>query len=200
MKLAGHDARRFCQAPDTRLVGALLHGPDSGLIALARAEMVAAIAEGDDLRLTRLEAEAVRRDPAAIDEALRARGFFPGRRAVLIADARDALAKPLGEILKGVSPEDAFLVLEAGALPGRSTLRRLFEGDRRLASLGLYPQVPSAEELRQRLEATGLAHGVEDDAMAEMVSAVAEMDAGATAQLIEKIAVFSMDAAGPWRG
>ena len=197
MKLAGREAQRFCAAPDTRLVGALLHGPDSGLVALARATLVEAITGGDDLRLTRLDGEAARRDPAAVDEALRARGFFPGRRAVLITEAKDGLAKPLGEVLKAVTAEDGFLVVEGAALAGRSALRRLFEADRRLASLGLYPQAPDAEALRRQLEAAGTPHGADDDAMAELLAAAAELDAGAVSQLIEKIGIFSADSDRP---
>lgn len=194
MKLSGREARRFCTAPDTRLVGALLHGPDDGLVALCRAELLAAVTEGEDLRLTRLEGEAARRDPASVDEALRAQGFFPGRRAVVIEDAKDALAKPLGAILEAATAEDAFLVVEGGSLGARSPLRRLFEGDRRLVSVGLYPQPPAAGELRQWLEGAGAAHGLDDGALAELTTTAAELDAGAIIQLIEKIAIFSIDA------
>lgn len=194
MKLSARDARRFCKAPDTRLLGALLHGPDGGLIALCRSELVGALTDKDDLRLTRLEGEAVRRDPAAVDEALRTPGFFPGRRAVVVVDARDSLAQPLGEILKAVTPEDAFLVVEGGSLGARSPLRKLFEGDRRLASLGLYPQAPGVEELRQSLREAGAAQELEEDAILGVTAAAAELDAGAVQQLIEKIAIFSLSA------
>ena len=197
MKLSGRDARRFCRAPDTGFVGALLHGPDAGLIALRRAELVERLTEGDALRLTRLEGEVARRDPAAVDEALRARGFFPGRRAVVIADAKDGLARPLGAVLGAVTAEDAFLVVEGGTLAARSPLRKLFEGDRRLAALGLYPQAPGTDELRQQLEAAGAAHALDEAAAAALAAAAAEIDAGATQQLIEKIAIFSLDAERP---
>jgi hypothetical protein len=66
------------------LAGALLHGPDAGLVALRRRQLVNFLTDGDDLRLTRLEPGVAQKDPAGIDAALRARGFFPGRRVVLI--------------------------------------------------------------------------------------------------------------------
>lgn len=193
MKLSGPAAARFCAAPDTGMIGALLHGPDSGLIALRRADLVARLTEGDDMRLTRLDAAEVRRDPVAIDTALRARAFFPGRRVVLIPGAKDALAKPLGDILAGVTPEDAFLVIEAEALVGKSALRRLFEGDKRLAALGLYPQPSGAAELGEWLLAAGLRHGLAEDAMGEVVAAAQELDAGTLDQLVKTIAVFGLD-------
>jgi DNA polymerase-3 subunit delta len=80
------------------LAGALLHGPDAGLVALRRRQLVNFLTDGDDLRLTRLEPGVAQKDPAGIDAALRARGFFPGRRVVLIENARDALAGPLKDV------------------------------------------------------------------------------------------------------
>lgn len=193
MKLSGAEAARFCASPDPRLIGALLHGPDAGLVALRRADLVQHLTEGDDLRLTRLAGAEALKDPAAIDDALRARGFFPGRRAVLVEGAKDGLAKPLGDILAGIDREDAFLIVEAPGLAGRSALRKLFEGDRRLAALGLYPEPPGAAELRTLLQAAGLKAGLDDAAEAELVAAAQDLDAGAIRQLAEKIALFGLD-------
>ena len=77
MKLAGARAAAFCARPDGRLTGALIHGPDAGLVALRRRELVAALTEGDDLRLTRIDHSEAMKDPAGIDAAVRTRGFFP---------------------------------------------------------------------------------------------------------------------------
>ena len=149
MKLAGARAAAFCARPDAsaigELTGALLHGPDPGLLALRRRELVDFATEGDDLRLTRLEPGVALKTPAEIDAALRARGFFPGRRVVLIEGARDTLAGPLKAILAGIGPggvsQDALLIITAEGLTARSALRKLFEGspgeNGRLASLGL---------------------------------------------------------------
>ncbi len=88
MKLAGARAAAFCSKPDPALTGALIYGPDPGLVALRRRELIAALTEGEDMRLTRIEPMDAQKDPAGIDAALRAQGFFPGRRAVLIERAR----------------------------------------------------------------------------------------------------------------
>ena len=195
MKFAGARASAFCSRPDAGMHGALLHGPDGGLVALRRRELVAALIEGDDMRLTRLDAAAALKDPAEIDTALRARGFFPGRRVVLVEGARDTLAKPLSGILAGIDSEDAFLVVTAENLTARSALRRLFEGDAELASLGLYPEAPDEAELSRLLAHAHVS--VAPDAMASLVATAAQMDRGAIIQLIEKIRVFSLDREPP---
>ncbi len=197
MKLAGTRAAAFCARPDPgmigRLTGALLHGPDASLVALRRRELVDALTEGDDLRLTRLEPAAALKDPAGIDAALRARGFFPGRRVVLIEGARDSLAGPLKELVAGIDPKDAFLVVTAPSLAARSALRRLFEGAGGLASLGLYPEPPSEAELAGLLQGAGLGVGLSLEAGQDLAVVGAQIDRGALLQLVEKIAVFALD-------
>ena len=75
MKLSGRDAVRFCEKPDLSVLGILLHGSDAGLVAAKRRMLVSAAMDGDidDLRLTDLNVADARKDPASIDEALRAR-------------------------------------------------------------------------------------------------------------------------------
>jgi len=197
VKLTGARAAAFCARPDAGMTGALLHGPDAGLVALRRRELVDVLTEGDDLRLTRLAPGAALKDPAGIDAALRARGFFPGRRAVLIEGARDALAGPLKQILAGIGPEDAFLVVTAPSLAARSALRRLFEGAESRASLGLYPEPPGEVELAGLLRNAGLGGGLTPEASQGLAAVAAQIDRGVLLQLVEKISVFALDHDGP---
>jgi len=197
LKLTGARAAAFCARPDQTLTGALLHGPDDGLLALRRRELVAALTGGDEMRLSRLDPAAAQKDPAGIDAALRARGFFPGRRVVLIEGARDALAGPFGQILPVIGPEDAFLVVTAAGLAARSALRKLFEGAPALASLGLYPDVPGAAELEDLLARAGMRCGIDPAAVEELAACAAESDRGTLDQLVQKIAVFCLDRTAP---
>jgi DNA polymerase-3 subunit delta len=174
------------------MVGALLHGPDAGLLALRRRELVSALTGGDDLRLTRLDPAAALKDPAGIDAALRARGVFPGRRVVLIEGARDSLAGALTPVLPAIGPEDAFLVVTAEGLTARSALRRLFEQGAGLAALGLYPDPPDSAGLARMLEAAGLTTGLTAEAAEALGALAAQTGPGVLAQLTEKIALYAL--------
>ncbi|MFQ5565731.1 MAG: DNA polymerase III subunit delta [Paracoccaceae bacterium] len=201
MKLAGARAAAFCARPDAGVAGALLHGPDVGLLALRRRELVDVLTEGDDLRLTRLEPGAAQKDPAAIDAALRARGFFPGRRVVLIEGARDALAGPLKDVLAGIGPPapnpDAFLLVTAPGLTARSALRRLFETADGLASLGLYPDAPGEADLDSLLGAAGLGGRLTPEARQDLAAVATRIDRGSFLQLIEKIDIYLLSPEKP---
>jgi DNA polymerase-3 subunit delta len=197
VKLAGARAAAFCARPDGRLIGALLYGPDDTLVALRRRELVRALTGGDEMRLTRLEPGVAAADPAAIDAALRARAFFPGRRVLLIEGAGDALARPLGVVLAGTAPEDAFLVVTAGGLSARSALRKLFETHAALAALAFYPDPPGAEELSGMLAAAGLADGLAVEAAGMLRDAACGMDRGALGQFVEMLGVYGLDREAP---
>ena len=204
MKLAGARAAAFCARPDGAITGALLHGPDSGLVALRRRQLVDFLTESDDLRLTRLEPGVAQKDPAEIDAALRARGFFPGRRVVLIEGARDTLAGPLKQVLAGIAPEagpgaveDTFLLVTASNLTARSALRKLFEAAGGLMSLGLYPEPPGEAELAALLGKAGLKCGLTAEAMQDLSAVAAQIDRGSLLQLIEIVSVFSLDREEP---
>lgn len=168
---------------------------------MRRRDLVAALLgdNADPLRLTRLEASAVRRDPAALDDALRSRGFFAGRGVVSLEGATDALAPALGEILAGADRQDAFLVVSAGALSPRSELRRLFGTARHLIALEVRTEAPSANEIEARLAELGLRCGLEQEARHLLAALGHALDRASFDRLLECVAIFSLDAPAPLR-
>ncbi len=201
MKLGAVQAARFCRAPDLALVGALLHGTDEGLVAMRRRELVAAVlaADADPMRLSRLEASAVRRDPALLDAALRSRGFFTGRAAVLVENATDALAPALADVLSGATPEDAFVIVSAGTLTGRSELLRLFAGARHLAAVQISAAAPRPGEIVARLGELGLGTGLEEGAIALLAAMGQSLEPSCFDRLLENVAVYSLGGTQPLR-
>jgi DNA polymerase-3 subunit delta len=196
VKLNAGEAARFCHTPELGLNGALLHGPDEGLVAARRRTLVDAVlgAKADPLRLTRLETSAVRRDPGALESALRARGFFAGRAVVLVEGATDAVASALARGLEGATTEDAYLIATAGALSARSGLRRLFEDARHLAALPVAAEALGIDEIASRLNALGMRSGLEDGAKGRLLALASAMDRACFDRMLEGVALYSLDA------
>ena len=194
MKLSGRDTPRFCKNPDTSLKGALIHGPDSGMIAVRRRELVSALLgpEPDDLRLTSLNAADVRKDTSLLDAEMKARGFFPGRRIVVVESATDGLSKPVSAVLETTTTEDAFLILTAGVLPARSSLRKLFEQSGDIAALQQFQDAPGPNDIEDLLKAAGLKHGVTPDALEALSHYATTADYGSFVQLVDMISVFGI--------
>ncbi len=195
MKLNARDLARLIAKPDPKISGLLIYGQDAMRVALKRQELVAAMVgpEGEvEMRLERMAAADLRRAPAALSDALKAQGFFPGPRVVLLEDASDTVADPVAAALADWRAGDAQLVVTAGALKASSKLRKQFETARQAASVALYDDPPSPEEIEAALQAAGLAD-VSPEAMRDLVALSRVLDPGDFRQTLEKIALYKFD-------
>ena len=192
MKLAPRDFARIVAKPDPNLAGILLYGADGMRVALKRQDLVAAIVgpQGEaEMRLSRLPGADLRRDPAQVLDAVKAQGFFPGPRAVLVDDAGEAALDALTAALADWRPGDAQLVVTAGALKATSKLRKLFEGARNAGALGIYDDPPTREEIEDALRKAGLSQ-VGGDALRDLLALSRVVDPGDFRQLVEKLALY----------
>ncbi|MEM6932333.1 MAG: hypothetical protein AAF526_01975 [Pseudomonadota bacterium] len=193
MKLSGAAAEGFFRRPDENLFGVLLHGPEAGLTAIRRRELAALISDNDPMRITDLDPGVVGKEPAELDTALRARGFFPGRRAVIIDGAKESLAPVVSDIIDDLTADDALLVVTAGPLNTRSALRRLFEGHERLAAIGLYLGAISPAQIAERLQALGCTAIFSRECLSDLALILSGTDPGVCYQTIEKISLSFLD-------
>jgi DNA polymerase III subunit delta len=133
----------FLQRPDPETRAVLLYGPDAGLVRERADTISRKICPdlADPFRVADLSAAVLAADPARLTDEAAQLSLIGGQRVVRVRGAGDTLAKLLQEFLDH-APGDAFLVVEAGDLPARSTLRRAFEAARRGAAIGCYPDGP----------------------------------------------------------
>lgn len=137
MKLTTRQIDSFLRQPSTPAV--LLYGPDAGLVR-ERAEQLARQIAGDaadPFRVTEISAGILRDDPARLSDEANALSLTGGRRVVRLRDGGDAASGPLEALLAGPTPA-ALVIVEAGDLPPRSTLRQLFERSPAGAALPCY--------------------------------------------------------------
>lgn len=162
MKIAGARVDGFLRAPDPAVRAVLLYGPDSGLVreradALARS-IVPDLA--DPFRVADLTPALLRDDPARLADEAAALSLTGGRRVIRLRDAADASTASLKSFLDG-AVGDALVVVEAGDLPPRSSLRKLFEGDDHAAALPCYSD--EGQSLEGVIRETLRQHGQEAD-------------------------------------
>lgn len=194
MKLSPRDAPGYFSRPDPDSAGLLIYGPDAMRIALRRQDVVKALigAEGEsEMRLTRIPASDLRKDPAQALDALKAVGFFPGPRVVLVEDAADQTAPPVLAALEGWQHGDAQLIVTAGQLRASSKLRKAFEAHPRAYATGVYDEPPGREEIERALSEAGI-RAPDREIMAALTALARSLDPGDFRQTMEKLALYKL--------
>lgn len=194
MKLTPRDAPRFFAKPEPGRTGVLIYGADAMRVALKRQELIAGLVgpQGEEeMRLTRIPASELRKDPALLSDAIKAQGFFPGPRVAFVEDATDALAKQITPALDDWATGDATVVITAGSLTPRSSLRTYFEKHPNAFAVGIYDDPPTREEIQAELAKAGLRE-IAPEAMTDITGLSRMLDPGDFRQTIEKLSLYKL--------
>ena len=186
MKISAGRADAFVRRPDPAVRVVLLFGPDGGLVRERGAALIAAIVpDGDPFRVAEMSAAEAVKDVARLVDEASALALTGGRRAIRVRDAGDSLTKTLGPVLE--APGEALIVVEAGDLPGRSSLRKLCDSHPQAATIGCYPA--DAGDLAALLDSAAAGRRVDREAAALFADRVAG-DRQVARREIEKLLLY----------
>ena len=192
MKLSTRDANAFFKRPDPKAAGILIYGEDAARVALKRQDLLAAMlgpnAE-DEMRLTRIAGGDLGRDGAALLDAVKAVGFFPGPRAVLVEAANNGLTATIKAALADWVEGDAQIVVIAGRLDAKSSLRKLFEGAKTAFAAAIYDNPPDRSEIEGWLREAQVALP-DREAMIDLEGLSRSLPIGEFRGVIEKLGLY----------
>lgn len=192
MKLSPRDAARYFARPDAQRTGLLIHGADAMRVALKRQEVIAALlgpTGEEEMRLSRMSAADLRKDPALLNDAIKAQGFFPGPRVAFVEEASDSAADAILAALADWQAGDAQIIVSAGSLTAGSKLRKAFESHANAYAVGIYDDPPTREEIEAMLARAGL-RDVPGPVMADLTALANDLDPGDFRQTLEKLALY----------
>ena len=199
MKLYGAEASRYFRKPNLRSPGLLVYGADAMRVAYCRGLAVDALLGNEDakeMRLDRISSRELRNDPDRIGLAVKAQGFFAGRRVVLVEEANDGVAMMLGSIFEDWNQGDAFIVAQAGMLPPASKLRKLFEKHGSAYAAPVFADAESQVMIEAAIAESGLG-GLAADSRRDIESLGRDLDPMAFRRFIEKLAIFKLGDESP---
>ncbi|MGH8204746.1 MAG: DNA polymerase III subunit delta [Steroidobacteraceae bacterium] len=173
----------------------LLYGPDAGIVRERTEALIRRVAgdPGDAFRVVEITADLVGDDPARLADEAAAMPLFGGRRVVRLRGGRDELTEFLEPLLADPGPA-ALIVIEAGELRSRSSLRLLCESHGNAAAVACYRD---EEQDVARLVESGLAQqgiAIEAEAL-EYVAGHLGSDRALTRAEIEKLVLYAGPAA-----
>lgn len=195
MKVRPAEAESFLAAPAEGIHGVLLYGPDSGLVRERAHALTKCIAgrTDDPFLVAELGPADISEDPARLNDEARALPFGGGRRVVRLRAAGDgtanALEGALGALAGAEGPAPSLIVVEAGELTPRSSLRRLFEGAPTAAAVPCY--LDEGAGLTRLIADTLAEDGLEaePDALAWLAANLGA-DRGVTLSELAKLALY----------
>ena len=194
MKLATQRIGAYLKAPDPTARAALIYGPDAGLVKERADVLAAAICAdlSDAFRVAELTGDMLAEDPARLNDEAASMSLVGGRRLVRVRAADDAVGALFERFFKGPPPGDAFVLVEAGDLAPRSSLRRAFEAAKDAAAIACYLDGPReiVELAREVLGARRIA--VKPEAM-QYLSAHLGGDRQVSRRELEKLALYAGD-------
>lgn len=192
MKLNGPAAAKYFAQPDPAHTALLIFGADPMRVADKRQQAILALVgpQGEEeMRLTRINAADLRKDPALLDDAIKAQGFFPGHRVAFVEDATDGLSKLIDAALSDWQAGDAQVVITAGQLTAKSALRKVIEGHRNAVAIGLYDDPPTMGDIEQALAAARIATP-DRDVMDALMALAGSLEPGDFRQTLEKVSLY----------
>lgn len=192
MKLSPRDADGYFARPDPEKTGILIYGADAMRVALKRQQLLQSLlgpGAEEEMRLTRLPGGELRKDPAALLDAVKAVGFFPGPRAVLVEDTPETSAPAVLAALEDWVAGDAQIVVTAGQLKPNSKIRKAFETSRGAYAVGIYDDPPSRAEIERILGEASI-RDVPRDVMSVLTDLANDVGPGDFARIIDKLALY----------
>ncbi|OAN78969.1 DNA polymerase III subunit delta [Jannaschia sp. EhC01] len=199
MKLSTRDANAYFNRPDTSAAGCLIFGDDAMRVALKRQDLLAALlgdAAEEEMRLTRMTGADLRSDSAGLLDAVKAVGFFPGPRAVLVEGATDGLSKVFSTAFDEWQQGDAQIIATAGRLTAKSALRKVFEGNQLAYAAAIYDDPPGRAEIEEMLKAAQITDA-DREAMVDLEALARSIGPGDFRQMIDKLGLYKRGDATP---
>ncbi len=199
MKLNTRDANAYFARPDPARTGLLIYGGDAMRVALKRQQVILALIgpNGDDeMRLTRIPAADLRGDPALLQDAMTAQGFFPGPRVAFVEDATNAHAKIIAAALADWRDGDAQIIVTAKQLTKAAALRKAFENHKNAYAAGIYDEPPSQQDIEDTLKKGGL-NNIDPEALKALNDLARSLDPGDFRQTVEKVSLYKLNDSTP---
>ena len=195
MKLTSRDLISFFDSPPKGVAGVLIYGNDHMRVANKRRELIFSLLgpkADEEMRLTRISRENLKKTPEQAIDLCKAQGFFPGQRALLIEEANETIADIIIKVFDVWKDGDATLIVTAGSLKPASNLRKFFEQQQNTFSAPIYDSPMTRAEIENMISKAGLKN-ITQDSFKHISQIALQLEPGDLKQTIEKLALYKLN-------
>ncbi|MEZ5691437.1 MAG: DNA polymerase III subunit delta [Rickettsiales bacterium] len=194
MKITAKQITSFIENPQNSCGSVLIYGVDNGLVRDRSRSIIKSVLGSmaeDSFAKSEIAASDLSSDPAKLYDELSAVSMMCDKRVIVVYDATDKITKIIEEAENYLN-KDTFLIITAGELQARSSLRGFFEKSKTLASLACYRDEAKDVQsvIRQKFQEAGIKY--DNETLNYLVSQLGN-DRYVTYQELEKIALYAAD-------
>lgn len=197
MKILPRNIDMFVKKPDKAARVILVYGPDLGLMRERATALGLSVVQdiNDPFNVAALSADHIAEDPARLSDEANAISMMGGDRLVRVTDAADKLTPLIKSYLENPS-KSALIILEAGELNAKSSLRKLCETSPAAAAIPCYieDERDLSRFIRELIQAEKLS--IDGDAVAWLALNISG-DRRKVRSELEKLVTYKGDEASP---
>ncbi len=195
MKLTNRDVTSFFKSPPKGVKGVLIYGNDLMRVSDKRQQFIKSLLGSnaeEEMRLTRISRENLKKAPEQAIDLCKSQGFFPGERALLIEEANETVTDTIMTAIDAWQDGDATIVVTAGSLKPSSSLRKFFEQKKNIFSLPIYDNPMTKFEVEKIIAESGL-ENVTQEILNLLVTIASELQPGDFRQSVNKLALYKLN-------
>ena len=179
--------------------GYLIFGEDQALINQHRDRIVDSIAGPNamqELRFDKIDSSDLAQQPNLLGSQVKAQSFFGGKRVICLEKGSDQHSKLIFAELDEWKEGFAHIIITSSRLRPASSLRKRFESDQNLASMGVYTDHLDNRDIAFLLKEANLAN-IDSDTMKFLVSVAEEQEPSTFKSLVQKLALYKFEDTTP---
>ena len=195
MKLTNRNLNSFFNSPPKGVAGVLIYGSDPMRVANKRQDLIQSMLgpkANEEMRLTRISRENLKKTPEQAIDLCKAQGFFPGQRALLIEDFNETITDIIIKAINVWKDGDATIIVTAGSLKPNSKLRKFFEQNENTFSAPIYDNPMNKAEVENIISGSGLKN-ITQDSFTQLYRLALQLEPGDFKQTIEKLALYKFN-------
>ena len=195
MKLTSRDVVSFFKSPPKGLAGVLIYGNDVMRVSDKRQQFISSLLgpkADEEMRLTRISRESLKKAPEQAIDLCKAQGFFPGERALLIEEANETVADTIITAIEEWQDGDATIVITAGSLRPSSSLRKFFEQEKNIFSVPIFDNPMTKFEVEKIITESGL-QNITQEILNQLTTIASELPPGDFKQSVNKLALYKLN-------
>ena len=194
MKLTNRDVTSFFKSPPKGVKGVLIYGNDLMRVSDKRQQFIKSLLGSnaeEEMRLTRISRENLKKAPEQAIDLCKSQGFFPGERALLIEEANETVTDTIMTAIDAWQDGDATIVVTAGSLKPSSTLRKFFEQKKNTFAVPIYDNPITKFDVQEIIAESGL-QNITQESFAQLATLASDLQPGDFKQTIAKLALYKL--------